>query len=143
MAIGRTLFDDDHRQYAAALDRFLAVEVAPHCERFEEQGCVERELWLRAAAAGFLCSSLPEEYGGAGADKLYSVILFEQLARNAVQKLLGWSLHSEGGKGVRLQSHSPLRRQIESSLAPFPCAAARRDRRRSSGRPARAGGQSG
>ncbi|HAY28506.1 MAG TPA: acyl-CoA dehydrogenase, partial [Candidatus Accumulibacter sp.] len=95
MAIARTLFDDGHRQYAAALDRFIALEVAPHYERFEEQGFVDRELWLRAAAAGFLCSSLPEEYGGAGADKLYSVVLFEQLARNAVQNLLGWSLHSE------------------------------------------------
>ena len=67
----------------------------PNYQRYEEQGYVDRDLWLKAGAAGFLCSSMPEEYGGAGADKLYSVVLFEQAARHAVQNLLGWALHSE------------------------------------------------
>jgi len=95
MTIARTIFAEEHRQFAEAVDRFIAVEVAPHYERYEEQGHIDREVWLKAGAAGFLCSSMPEEYGGVGADKLYSVVLFEQPARNAVQGLLGWSLHSE------------------------------------------------
>ena len=95
MTIARTIFAEEHRQFAEAVDRFIAVEVAPHYERYEEQGYIDREVWLKAGAAGFLCSSMPEEYGGVGADKLYSVVLFEQPARNAVQGLLGWSLHSE------------------------------------------------
>ncbi len=95
MTIARTIFAEEHRQFAAAVDRFIAVEVAPHYERYEEQGHIDREVWLKAGAAGFLCSSMPEEYGGVAADKLYSVVLFEQPARNAVQGLLGWSLHSE------------------------------------------------
>jgi len=95
MTIARTIFGEEHRQFAAAVDRFIAVEVAPHYERYEEQGYIDREVWLKAGAAGFLCSSMPEEYGGVAADKLYSVVLFEQPARNAVQGLLGWSLHSE------------------------------------------------
>ena len=95
MTIARTIFAEEHRQFAAAVDRFIAVEVAPHYERYEEQGYIDREVWLKAGAAGFLCSSMPEEYGGVAADKLYSVVLFEQPARNAVQGLLGWSLHSE------------------------------------------------
>ena len=95
MTIARTIFSEEHRQFAEAVDRFIAVEVAPHYERYEEQGAIDREVWLKAGAAGFLCPSMPEEYGGVGADKLYSVVLFEQPARNAVQGLLGWSLHSE------------------------------------------------
>jgi acyl-CoA dehydrogenase len=95
MTIARTIFAEEHRQFAEAVDRFIAVEVAPHYERYEEQGYIDREVWLKAGAAGFLCSSMPEEYGGVAADKLYSVVLFEQPARNAVQGLLGWSLHSE------------------------------------------------
>jgi alkylation response protein AidB-like acyl-CoA dehydrogenase len=95
MTIARTIFAEEHRQFAEAVDRFIAVEVAPHYERYEEQGFIDREVWLKAGAAGFLCSSMPEEFGGVAADKLYSVVLFEQPARNAVQGLLGWSLHSE------------------------------------------------
>ena len=95
MTIPRTIFGDEHRQFAESLDRFIEVEVAPHYERYEEQGFIDREVWLKAGESGYLCTSMPEEYGGAGADKLYSVVLFEQPARRAVQNLLGMLLHSE------------------------------------------------
>ncbi len=95
MTIPRTILSDEHRQFAESLDRFIAVEVAPHYERYEDQGYIDREVWLKAGESGYLCTSMPEEYGGAGADKLYSVVLFEQPARRAVQNLLGMLLHSE------------------------------------------------
>jgi len=95
MTIPRTIFAEEHRQFAESLDRFIEVEVAPHYERYEEQGYIDREVWLKAGESGYLCTSMPEEYGGAGADKLYSVVLFEQPARRAVQNLLGMLLHSE------------------------------------------------
>ena len=95
MTISRTIFGDEHRQFAESVDRFIEVEVAPHYERYEEQGYIDREVWRRAGESGYLCTSMPEEYGGAGADKLYSVVLFEQPARRAVQNLLGMLLHSE------------------------------------------------
>jgi alkylation response protein AidB-like acyl-CoA dehydrogenase len=41
-----------------------------------------------------LCTSMPEEYGGAAADKLYSVIQFEELSRAGTTGI-GYSLHSE------------------------------------------------
>ena len=95
MTIPRTIFGKEHRLFAESLDRFIEVEVAPHYERYEEQGYIDREVWLKAGESGYLCTSMPEEYGGAGADKLYSVVLFEQPARRAVQNLLGMLLHSE------------------------------------------------
>jgi acyl-CoA dehydrogenase len=69
-------------------------EVKPHDERWQEQGYVDREVWKKAGANGFLCCSMPEEYGGAGADRLYSMVLMEEQAR-ANNSSLGWSLHSE------------------------------------------------
>ena len=95
MTIPRTIFDDEHRQFAESLDRFIEVEVVPHYERYEDQGFIDREVWLKVGQSGYLRTSMPEEYGGAGADKLYSVVLFEQPARRAVQNLLGMLLHSE------------------------------------------------
>jgi alkylation response protein AidB-like acyl-CoA dehydrogenase len=92
--IPRTLFTPEHETFRDSVRRFMEAEVAPHDERWQEQGYVDREVWQKAGANGFLCCSMPEEYGGAGADRLYSVVLMEEQAR-ANNSSLGWSLHSE------------------------------------------------
>ncbi len=90
----RPLFTDDHERFRESVRRFLAAEVVPRHEHWEEQGYVDRDVWTRAGAQGMLCSSLPEVYGGAGADRLYSVVVMEEIARvNATG--LGFGLHSE------------------------------------------------
>ncbi len=92
--IDRTLFSEEHTAYRDSLRRFLEAEVVPHHADWEEQGFVDREIWTKAGANGFLCASMPEEYGGASADKLYSVVQMEEVARvNATG--LGFGLHSE------------------------------------------------
>ncbi len=92
--IERTLFSDDHRMFRDAVRRFMEQEVVPHHDRWEEQGFVDREVWQKAGANGLLCATMPEAYGGAGADKLYSIVVMEETARvNATG--LGFGLHSE------------------------------------------------
>ena len=94
MAIERTLFNEELNLFRDTARRFMEQEVAPVHERWEEQGYVDREIWRKAGANGFLCPSMPEQYGGAGADKRYSVVLMEEGARvNATG--LGFGLHSE------------------------------------------------
>jgi len=92
--IPRTLFTSEHETFRDSVRRFMEAEVMPHEERWQEQGYVDREVWQKAGANGFLCPSMPEEYGGAAADKLYSVILIEEQAR-ANSSSLGFGLHSE------------------------------------------------
>jgi acyl-CoA dehydrogenase len=92
--IERTLFQPDHQAFADSFRRFIDKEVTPHHAAWEDQGYVAREVWSRAGANGFLCMSLPEEYGGAGADKLYSVAQMEELARAGTTGI-GFGLHSE------------------------------------------------
>jgi acyl-CoA dehydrogenase len=92
--IERTLFSEDHRMFRDAVRRFMEQEVVPHHDRWEEQGFVDREVWQKAGANGLLCATMPEAYGGAGADKLYSIVVMEETARvNATG--LGFGLHSE------------------------------------------------
>jgi len=91
--IPRTLFSADHETFRDSVRRFMESEVMPHEERWQEQGYVDREVWTKAGANGFLCPSMPEAYGGADADKLYSVILIEEQAR-ANSSSLGFGLHS-------------------------------------------------
>ena len=95
MAIPRALLLDEHLQFQEAVNRFLDAEVVPHYERYEDQGYVDRDVWRKAADAGMLCPTMPVEYGGAGVDKIFSVVLFEAFARRHVSALLGMSLHSE------------------------------------------------
>jgi len=92
--IPRTLFTAEHETFRDSVRRFMEAEVKPHDERWQEQGYVDKDVWRKAGEHGFLCCSMPEEYGGAGADKLYSVVLMEEQAR-ANNSSLGWGLHSE------------------------------------------------
>ena len=92
--IERTIFSSDHESFRDSFRRFMEREIAPHHEAWEEQGYVDRELWRKAGANGFLCMTMPEEYGGAGGDKLYSVVQMEELARGGFSGV-GFGLHSE------------------------------------------------
>ncbi len=92
--IARTLFSPDHEAFRDSFRRFIANEVSPFHDAWEEQGYVERAVWNKAGENGFLCTSMPETYGGADADKLYSVIQMEELARAGTSGI-GYSLHSE------------------------------------------------
>ena len=92
--IDRTLFTPDHEAFRDAFRRFMEKEIAPHHADWEEQGYVDRAVWHKAGQNGFLCMTMPEEYGGAGGDKLYSVIQMEELARGGYTGI-GYGLHSE------------------------------------------------
>jgi alkylation response protein AidB-like acyl-CoA dehydrogenase len=90
----RHIFAAEHEDFRQTLRRFIAEEVMPNHERWEEQQHVDREIWKRAGELGFLCMTLPEAYGGAGADRRYSMILIEELSRAGASGI-GWPLHSD------------------------------------------------
>ncbi|OUR77984.1 acyl-CoA dehydrogenase [Alphaproteobacteria bacterium 46_93_T64] len=90
----RTLFTEEHRIYREASRRFAEERVAPFHGEWEKQGYVPRSLWREAGEAGFLCASVPEEYGGPGADFLYSSIFCEEIGRVGASGP-SFHLHSE------------------------------------------------
>ncbi|CAH1651159.1 MULTISPECIES: acyl-CoA dehydrogenase family protein [unclassified Chelatococcus] len=92
--IERTIYDSDHETFRDLVRRFFEREVAPYHAAWEEQGYVPRELWQKAGAAGLLCTSAPEEYGGLGLDRRYAAIIFEEQARLGLSGP-GFSVHSE------------------------------------------------
>ena len=92
--IERTLFTPEHEAFRDSFRRFVAKEIAPFHEAWEDQGFVDRAVWSKAGENGFLCMTMPEEYGGAGADKLYSVIQMEELS-GAGFSGIGYGLHNE------------------------------------------------
>ncbi len=79
--IPRTLFTPDHDTFRATVRRFIEEHVTPFHAEWEKAGQVPRSLWKKAGELGLLCVNAPEEYGGMGADFLYSAILVEEMAR--------------------------------------------------------------
>jgi acyl-CoA dehydrogenase len=87
-------YTEEHRMFREALRRFLAREITPHVEEWEEAGIVSREAWKKMGEQGFLAMGVPEEYGGPGADFLYSVIVIEEMIRTNHSGLAA-SLHTD------------------------------------------------
>ena len=92
--IERTLFSADHEAFRDSVRRFIEREIVPQHPAWEDQGYVDREVWRKAGANGLLCLTMPEAYGGAGVDKLFSIVLMEELTRAGASGI-GFSLHSE------------------------------------------------
>ena len=85
--------DQELLLFRDAVSRFVQTEMEPHDRRWREQKHVDRALWTRAGAHGFLCTDIPAEYGGAGADFRYEAVLYEEQWRRGLCGL-GQSVHS-------------------------------------------------
>ncbi|MFQ5400770.1 MAG: acyl-CoA dehydrogenase family protein [Anaerolineae bacterium] len=91
----RTLFEDDHRMFRDAFRRFVEKEIAPFHDQWEEDGIVPLEVWLKAGEMGFLCTDVPEAYGGGGIrDFRYNAIVAEELVRVGASGV-GFGLHND------------------------------------------------
>ncbi|NPV91374.1 MAG: acyl-CoA dehydrogenase [Firmicutes bacterium] len=74
--------------------RFVAGELVPNYERWEDEGMVPREVYKRMGELGYLCPWVDERYGGAGADFLYSLIVTEEIVGQGVRSVFAF-LHSD------------------------------------------------
>ncbi len=72
--------DEELQIMRGAVSRFLQKEFVPHMEKWEKQGFVDREAWLKAGEAGLLCASIPEQYGGGGGNFKHEMVLVEELS---------------------------------------------------------------
>lgn len=81
MSVQRSIFGEDHKLFQDSVRRFIATEVAPNFDRWEEDGIVSRAFWQAAGAAGILCPQVPEEYGGSGVGFTYNAIVNEEFTR--------------------------------------------------------------
>lgn len=96
MSFERALYNEDHEQFREVVRAFVKEHVEPHKEKWEQQGFVDKDLFVHAATAGVLGFSIPEEYGGGGStDFLFNAVMDEELGANPV---------STGMGGVALQN---------------------------------------
>ena len=75
---GSALYGEEHNAFRESLRRFIEREFTPRIKDFEDGGVVTRDFWKKAGAAGFLCPTMPEAYGGPGLDFTFNAILNEE-----------------------------------------------------------------
>ena len=73
--------------------RFIAAEFVPHLEKWHDEHFYPREVWTKAGAAGLLCASMPEEYGGAGGSFAHEAVIDREYSLAGFDTF-GASLHS-------------------------------------------------
>ncbi|HEX4482422.1 MAG TPA: acyl-CoA dehydrogenase family protein [Solirubrobacteraceae bacterium] len=96
----RNLFDDVHEDFRESFRTFLEREVIGgegRYEQWERDGIVPREVFALAGRGGFLGMSVPERYGGAGAEDFrFNLVIGEECQRAGVGSFgLGITLHND------------------------------------------------
>ena len=96
MLVHRDVYGEDLSIFRDAVRRFIAVEITPNFESWEEQGIVDRSYWSKGGAAGLLCPQIPEAYGGPGGSFKYNAIVGEEIAyAGYAGPLSDYSVHSD------------------------------------------------
>ncbi len=108
----RKIFNSDHELFRSNARRFFREELEPNIDRWEQEAVLPREFWQKAGAHGFHCCSVPEEYGGAGADFLYNMVLSEEVGYAIGGASVGFSVSSDIVSYYLLHNYSlPYRSQ--------------------------------
>src|SRR5699024_12728356 len=82
----------EHADLREMAREFMANEIVPHHDRCAANHRVDRELRNKAGENGLLLISVPEEYGGGGAECSHeAAILYEQGV--ATDDASGYSIH--------------------------------------------------
>ena len=107
-------YGPEHLALREALRRFVAKEIAPHVNEWDEAGGFPRELYARAAEVGLLGLGFPEEYGGiAGVDYFHRLIASIELAQagsgGVVASLMS---HTIGSPPVAALGSPELRQRV-------------------------------
>ena len=72
---------EEHKMFKETVEQFVQTHVAPHREKWEEQGYCDRSAWLAAGELGLLGIDLDPAYGGMGLDFSFSAMLIEEQSR--------------------------------------------------------------
>src|ERR1700761_4134474 len=91
----RTLFTAEHEEFRSLARSFFEKECAPHTARWEADGLVDRDVWLKAGKIGLLGWEAPAEFGGSGIrDYRYNAIMTEEFVASGSSGF-GFALHND------------------------------------------------
>lgn len=71
----------EHEAFRDMIARFVAKEIEPFANEWDEVGEFPRSLYRRASEIGLLQLGFPEEFGGVSVDRFYTIAAVQELAR--------------------------------------------------------------
>jgi len=78
----RDIYEDEHELYRQTVREFIAREVSPHYEAWEQAGRLDRQVFKSAAAAGIYGLEIPQRFGGPEvSDYRYRSVVCEEMAK--------------------------------------------------------------
>ena len=108
---------DEHEALREAVRALAEKEIAPYAAEVDEQGRYPREAREALVKAGFHAITIPEEYGGEGADELAGCIVIEEVARVCASSSLIPAVNGLGITPILLSASHELKQQVLPSIA--------------------------
>jgi alkylation response protein AidB-like acyl-CoA dehydrogenase len=108
---------EEHQAIREAVRSVCEAKVAPFAADVDENARYPQEAADALTAADFHAPHVPEEYGGAGADALATVLVIEEVARVCVASSLIPAVNKLGSLPVQLAGSVELKKRYLTRLA--------------------------
>jgi alkylation response protein AidB-like acyl-CoA dehydrogenase len=108
---------EEHRAIREAVRDLCEAKVAPFAAAVDEDARYPDEAAAALQAADFHAPHVPEEYGGAGADALATVIVIEEIARVCMTSSLIPAVNKLGSMPVMIAGSEELKKHYLTRLA--------------------------
>ena len=108
---------EEHQAIREAVRSLADAKIAPYAADVDENARYPEEAAKALLAADFHAPHVPEEYGGAGADALATVIVIEEVARACVSSSLIPAVNKLGSLPVQISGSEELKKKYLTALA--------------------------
>nr|WP_042415580.1 acyl-CoA dehydrogenase [Streptacidiphilus anmyonensis] len=108
---------EEHQMLRETVRGLAEAKIAPFAAEVDEQARFPQEALDALVASELQAVHVPEEYGGAGADALATVIVIEEVARVCVSSSLIPAVNKLGSLPVILSGSEELKKQYLAPLA--------------------------
>ncbi len=122
MSFGNRHFDsyrltDEQAMLRAAVRELAEDKIVPRAAAVDETAEFPWDVHDALVRAGFHAVHIPEEYGGAGADSLATVIVIEEVARACASSALIPAVNKLGTMPLLLSASEELKKQVLPAVA--------------------------
>ena len=108
---------EEHQAIREAVRAVADAKIAPFAAAVDEEARYPEEAAKALLAADFHAPHVPEQYGGAGADALATVIVIEEVARACVSSSLIPAVNKLGSLPVQISGSEELKAKYLTKLA--------------------------
>ena len=108
---------EEHRMLRAAVRELADDRIAPRAAETDETAEFPVDVYDALVRSGFHAVHIPEEFGGAGADSLATVIVIEEVARACASSSLIPAVNKLGTMPLLLSASDELKKQVLPAVA--------------------------